>query len=166
MLIHQEILFNQEECELIINLNKLNLDKNHSYNRYYVSSTLMINDDNSWIFKRLKDFFERVVPHKIKKEKTQIHFHEFDKGSWFGIHNDVRDERIFGLGVLLNNDFIGGDFIFYVNDSIEIEKKVGNSYIFDVRINHEVREVKEGKRKTLLMFLNNKDLSMVNQNLI
>ena len=166
MLVHQEILFSHEECELIINSNKSTIDKNHSYNRYYVSSNITINDENNWIFERLKNFFEKTTPHKIKKQKTQIHFHEFDKGSWFGIHNDIRNERIFALGVLLNADFMGGDFIFYDNKSIEIEKKIGNTYVFDVRINHEVREVKDGKRKTLLLFLNNDDSVMVNQNLI
>lgn len=166
MLIHQEILFNQKECNLIINSIKSTLDKNHSFNRFYTSSNLIIDNQNIWIFEKLKIYFENTTPNKIKKLKTQIHYHEFDKGSWFGVHNDIRDERIFGIGVLLNIDYNGGDFIFYDNESIEIEKKVGNTYIFDVRINHEVREVTSGKRKTLLLFLNKDDLIMMNKNII
>jgi hypothetical protein len=57
------------------------------------------------------------------------------------------------VGVLLNNDFEGGDFKLYNPNEIILDKVIGNTYLFDVRIDHEITSILEGERYSLLWFL-------------
>ena len=41
----------------------------------------------------------------IFKLKPYIHFHKYISGDWFGRHNDIRGDRIYAVGVLLNDKF-------------------------------------------------------------
>ena len=101
----------------------------------------------------MKDFVERETNIEIRTIKKTIHFHKFTKGDWFGKHNDVRDNRLYAVGVLLNDDFSGGDFKLYNPNEIILNKVIGNTYLFDVRIDHEITPILDGERYSLLWFL-------------
>jgi predicted 2-oxoglutarate/Fe(II)-dependent dioxygenase YbiX len=63
---------------------------------------------------------------------------------------------LFSLGVLLNDDFDGGEFnLYHQGKEIILEKKVGNTYIFDVAISHEVKPILKGIRYSLIWFIQN-----------
>lgn len=135
-------------------------------NRRYNSLSLLYNEETEWIFLRLKYFFEEETEIPVKKIPRTIHFHRFNTGDWFGKHDDNKCERSYGIGVLLNSNFSGGDFKFYKGEEICIGKEPGNSYIFDVRIQHEVLPITEGERYSLLYFLHRGDLNIISRNII
>jgi hypothetical protein len=165
-MIIQKILFTKEECDKIINLKKINSQKWSFLDRDYNSNLIVFNEETGWIFDRLKDFFEITCDTKIIKLKQDIHFHYYCEGDFFGRHNDAKKNRIYGVGVLLNEEFMGGDFIFYDKNPEIINKIKGNSYVFDVITNHEIKPIINGIRHSLLWFLDNNNIKISKTNLL
>ena len=160
MFLKEEILFTKEECDNIIwNVNEsiANFDMS---NRKYYSQPINYSLENKWLFDKLKYFFESETGLHIIKNKEEIHFHKFVKGNWFAKHNDIRENRLYAVGVLLNDDFEGGDFKLYNPNEIILDKVIGNTYIFDVRIEHEITTIFEGERYSLLWFLQNTNVKI------
>ena len=87
MLINQKPLFSKEECDIILNLSN---DKPQNWNyvdRKYNSQSIHYSLETSWLFNRLKTFVETESNIEFREIKTQIHFHTFKEGDWFGKHN-------------------------------------------------------------------------------
>ena len=166
MFLTQKILFNQQECQSIIDMLKSKKQNWNYKDRIYESMSIDYDQNTIWLFDKLKDFFELQTQITIKKIKKTIHFHKFTKGDWFGKHNDIRNNRVYAIGVLLNNDFKGGDFKLYNTDEIVLDKVIGNTYVFDVRIEHEIATIFEGERYSLLWFLQNEHIKTTTNTLI
>jgi hypothetical protein len=166
MIIKENILFSNEECQIIINENQIGETNWNMRDRNYNSYTIEYSLGNQWIFDKLKSFFEIQTSLKFIKNKEQIHFHKFIKGDWFGLHNDVREKRLCAVGVLLNNDFEGGNFKLYNPNEITLNKEIGNTYVFDVRIKHEITPILNGIRYSLLWFLEFDNIKIKINNLI
>jgi len=160
MLMKQKHLFSKQECKLIIESSKINDQEWKFKDRSYNSQAIDYSIESSWIFDRLKSFVEIEADIEFSEIKKQIHFHRFEKGDWFGKHNDIRDSRAYAVGVLLNDNFEGGDFKLYNPDEIILDKLIGNTYIFDVRIEHEITPILIGERYSLLWFLQNENLKL------
>lgn len=158
MLLKEKILFSKEECESIISYNDTHITNWIMSDRKFDSQPIRYSLETKWLFDKLKTFFEEESNIQIKKNKEVIHFHKFTKGDWFGKHNDIRDNRVFAVGVLLNDDFDGGNFKLYDPNETIINKLTGNTYIFDVRIYHEITPILQGDRYSLLWFLQNEHL--------
>ncbi len=157
-MIKQKVIFTEDECNQIIQLSKNNYTNWDFKDRKYRSYSINYNENTEWLFNKLKSFFESETNERIKNIKKTIHFHVFLNGSWFDVHNDVRDNRVFGVGVLLNDNFKGGDFKFYGENNITLDKIQGNTYIFNVEINHEIAPIIEGTRYSILWFLQRENL--------
>ena len=153
MVVTQKILFKKNECDLIRNLFKINPQNWISKDRKFNSEAINYSLETEWIFDKLKTFVATETDIQIRTIKKQIHFHRFKEGEWFGKHNDNKEDRIYAVGVLLNNDFKGGDFKLYNPNEIILDKFIGNTYIFDVRIEHEITPILQGERYSLLWFL-------------
>ena len=166
MIIKQKILFSKEECESIISYNNTHITNWQMHDRKYNSQPINYSLETNWLFDKLKTFFEEQSNIQIKKNKEVIHFHKFTKGDWFGKHNDVRENRLYAVGVLLNDDFEGGDFKLYNPNEIILDKVIGNTYLFDVRINHEITPILDGERYSLLWFLENEHVKIETNSLI
>ena len=155
-MIFQKILFSKEECDDIINIHKVNSQKWKNNDREYKSFSIILNGETEWIFSKMKNFFEEESGLLMETIKNEVHFHVFETNDWFGVHNDARNNRLFSLGVLLNDDFDGGEFNLYSQgEEIVLEKKVGNTYIFDAAISHEVTPIQYGIRYSLIWFIQN-----------
>lgn len=128
--------------------------------RDYHSYSIEYSLDNQWIFEKLKSFFILHTNLNFVKNKEQINFHKFIKGDWFGLHDDNRGGRLFAVGVLLNDDFEGGDFKLYNPNEITLNKEIGNTYVFDVKIKHEITPILNGVRYSLLWFLGSDNIKM------
>lgn len=159
MFVSQKVLFSKEECDFIIKLEKINHQSWVNNDRDYKSSTIVFNDETSWVFDRLKIFFEEVSGCEMFNLKNEIHFHKYKTDDWFGIHNDTRNNRLFSVGVLLNDDFNGGDFKLYNPNEILLDKIIGNSYVFDASVLHEVTPIKSGTRYSLIWFIQNTNIN-------
>jgi hypothetical protein len=166
MILKEKILFNKEECESIILGNDTDITNWRMGDRKYNSQPINYSLETKWLFDKLKDFVERETNIEIITIKKTIHFHKFTKGDWFGKHNDVRDSRLYAVGVLLNDDFEGGNFKLYNSNEIILDKVIGNTYLFDVRIDHEITPILKGERYSLLWFLENEHIKMKTNNLI
>ena len=114
--------------------------------------------ETNWLFDKLKKFVETETNIQIQTIKKTIHFHKFTKDDWFGKHNDNRDNRVYAVGVLLNDNFDGGDFKLYNPIEQTLNKVVGNTYLFDVRIEHEITPILDGERFSLLWFLQKENI--------
>jgi hypothetical protein len=166
MIIPQKTIFTKEECQSIIWNKTNNITDWYMNDRKYNSKPIDYIEGTKWLFEKLKDFFEIETGLKIIKIKKQIHFHKFVKGDWFGKHNDIRENRLYAVGVLLNNDFEGGDFKLYNPNEIILDKVIGNTYLFDVRIDHEITPILKGERYSLLWFLKNEHIKIETNKLI
>ena len=159
-MIKQELLFSKEECESIISYSKTHNTIWVTSDRKYSSQPINYSLETKWLFDKLKDFVEKQTTIRIRKIKKTIHFHKFIKGDWFGKHDDIRDNRVCAVGVLLNDSFDGGDFKLYDSTKQTLNKIVGNTYLFDVRIEHEITPILDGERYSLLWFLQSEHVIM------
>lgn len=159
-MIKEKILFTKEECEIVISYKDNTITNWKTNDRKYNSWAIVYSSENGWIFNKLKRFVEDYTDIKIKSFKETIHVHKFTEGDWFAKHNDVRDNRIYAVGVLLNDNFMGGDFRLYNPSEYTISKETGNTYIFDVRIEHEITQILRGERYSLLWFLQKEHLDL------
>ena len=158
MILKEKILFSKEECESIILYNDVHITNWKMNDRKYNSQPINYSLETNWLFDKLKKFVEENTDIKIKTINETIHFHKFAKDDWFGKHNDIRDNRLYAVGVLLNNEFEGGDFKLYNPNEMILNKIVGNTYIFDVRIEHEITPILDGERFSLLWFLQKENI--------
>ena len=65
---------------------------------------------------------------------------------------------MYGVGVLLNDKFDGGDFKFYDENNTTLDKTLGNAYIFNVETNHEITPIYDGTRYSILWFLQRENI--------
>lgn len=166
MILKEKILFSKEECESIVSHNETHITNWMMGDRKYNSQPINYSLDTRWLFDKLKDFVESETNIEIRTIKKTIHFHKFIKDDWFGKHNDARDNRVYAVGVLLNNGFEGGDFKLYNPNEIILNKVIGNTYLFDVRIDHEITPILWGERYSLLWFLQNEHIKIETNKLI
>jgi predicted 2-oxoglutarate/Fe(II)-dependent dioxygenase YbiX len=166
-MIYQQIIFTIDECNTIINLIKTDNRYWDSNDRNYKSLLILNEAHTNWIFERLKNFFEVHTGISIIEVRPELHFHIYEPTDYFGIHDDNMDYRVFSVGVLLNDNFDGGDFILYPNNkTITLDKSAGNSYIFPVSIKHEVTKIIKGERYSLIWFLKNTNIKSNSKSLI
>jgi hypothetical protein len=166
MILKEKILFTKEECESIISYNETDITNWRMGDRKYNSQPINYSLETKWLFDKLKDFVERETKIEIKTIKKTVHFHKFTKGDWFGKHNDIRDDRVYAVGALLNDDFNGGDFKLYNPTELTLNKLTGNTYIFDVKIEHEITPILNGERYSLLWFLQYEHIKIQTNKLI
>jgi hypothetical protein len=159
MILKEKILFSKEECESIILYNDTHITNWIMGDRKFNSQPIRYSLETKWLFDKLKTFFEEESNIQIKRNKEVIHFHKFTKGDWFGKHNDIRENRLYAVGVLLSDDFEGGDFKLYNPNEIVLNKVMGNTYLFDTRIDHEITTILKGERYSLLWFLQNEHIN-------
>jgi hypothetical protein len=160
MIFKEKILFSYEECKTILSYNTTHITNWEKKDRKYNSQPINYSLKTEWLFDKLKEFVETNSDIKIKKIREIIHFHRFVKGDWFDKHNDNKKNRLYAVGVLLNSDFEGGEFNLFNPTEQKLNKENGNTYLFDVRIEHEVTPIINGERYSLLWFLENEHIKL------
>lgn len=152
-MIVQRQIFTEIECDQIINLIKENQNIWENSDRRYESKSIFYNEKTKWIFDKMVNFFQESTHHQILELKKEIHFHTYNKGDWFGKHNDTRDRRVYSVGALLNSDFDGGDFKIYTPQETTLTKNAGNAYVFDVTYEHEITRITNGIKYSIIWFV-------------
>jgi hypothetical protein len=170
MILKEKILFSKEECNYIINLSK-ELDEINPYGykdnviRYRVW-VINRNDKTQWIFNKIHIYFEKETGLKIKKELDKIFIHKYTKGQKFEKHADTYYKtQIHNIGVCLNDNYDGGEFVLYDPEE-PLLKKAGTIYTFPSARFHEVKEILNGERWSIIGFLHIKNLDFPKKSLI
>lgn len=174
MLTKEKILFSKNECESIINLSKYlrqinpygyNIDNKKS-NISYSVWVIERNNQTQWIFNKIHTYFEKETGLKIKKELDKIFIHKYTKGQRFTKHADTGYKtQIHNIGVCLNDNYEGGEFILY-NPEFFLPKKSGEIYTFPSARMHEVKEILNGERWSIIGFLHINNLDFSKKSLI
>ena len=77
--------------------------------------------------------------------------------------NHIRNKRgllILTIGIQLSNqlDYTGGEFYVWDNDNkVYIDKSLGNCALYTTDVAHEVTEITEGERNSLILFITDMD---------
>jgi hypothetical protein len=164
MILKEKILFSKEECDYIINLSK-ELDKvnpfgksdhaskNKTFKVNYDVWVINRNDKTQWIFNKINIYFTNETNIKIKKELDKIYIHKYIEGQQFEKHADTYYKtQIYNVGVCLNDNYEGGEFILH-NPEFFLPKKSGEIYTFPSARMHEVKEILNGERWSIIGFL-------------
>lgn len=150
------ISFTKKECDDIISLSKT-LPKTErdesprpiSYDFYSIGW----NSETKWIFDRLDLFFTENTGIKVLKSLDAVHLFDYSVGDRFVRHKDIYyHNQIHNIGVALNEDYEGGEFVLYEPEYKILPKKTGSIYTFKHSYEHEVLEVTKGNRWSLIGF--------------
>ena len=162
-------IFDDSQIDYLISLIDQSLDLCVTYNNpaeYHLSligqwynRTYSVNEKNiSWM--RFTDVLIPEISDCINKKVSQsldgdfindLYFNvaKYEVGSSIGIHNDgvYTDAQEHTLIILLFDQFTGGDF--YIND-VMIKLKKGDAILFNRDCMHQVKEISDGTRITLV----------------
>ena len=151
-----DVLFTKEECERIIDYTKFlkkrrqtpSSDRFVSYEHY----TLELNDNTSWVYQRLNSYLEKITKTTVIKNVDRITINKYIIGDGFEKHQDLYfKNQTFNVAIHLNDEYEGGDFVFYEPNYI-MPKIIGCSYVFENTRWHEVQKVLSGERWSMIAF--------------
>jgi len=150
------IHFTKNECDSIINLsNTLQKTERNEFPRpiSYDFYSIGYNNETKWIFDRLDSYFTETTGIEVVKSLDAVHLFDYSVGDRFGRHRDIYYvNQIHNIGVCLNEDYEGGDFVLYEPQYVVLPKKTGQIYTFKHSLEHEVLEVTHGNRWSLIGF--------------
>lgn len=150
------ISFTKEECDSIINLStKLESTRRDETPRKikYTFYSIGLNDNTKWIFDRLDSYFTETLGIDVIKQLDAVHLFDYQEGDYFVRHRDIYYEnQIYNIGVCLNEDYEGGEFVLHEPTYKVLPKKTGEIYTFKHSLEHEVLSVTKGHRWSLIGF--------------
>ncbi len=158
------ITFTQLECAQIINLSKVltKTERDESprpirYDFYSIGHSGTTN----WIFDRLDKYFTETTSIPVLESLDAIHLFDYSVGDKFGRHRDIYYEnQVYNIGVCLNSEYTGGEFILHEPQYTLLPKTTGEIYTFNHLYEHEVMEVTSGHRWSLIGFYFYKHLDL------
>lgn len=177
----EEIIFTAQEVDLIKNFTKIYTDlssypsdeikpnnrieySSPSFTKLYTTYSIPFEEDTFWLFKKLRDWIQvktskKLLPCTLENGIVSkiLTIQKYSVGDKFEKHLDITDSypyknRRFNLGVALNSDYEGGDYVLYYNDDQEyiFNKATGNAIGYDISYFHEVKEITKGERWSLV----------------
>ena len=116
--------------------------------------------DKYYVEKLLK-WFENESGEKLKHYNYELIIHTFKIGDYFSKHKDAinihNKNRAYVVGLPLNSDYTGGDYILYEPNEV-LPKVAGIPYYFKSNREHEITKIESGIRKSALIFIYYEDL--------
>ena len=142
-------LFTPDECDYIISHiesidNWKRVDEGGGYYHTYL--------EFDWVSSRFIDYIKKTEKIEISESKF-VKCLKYEVGDFFEPHKDFHPNLnfyktfMFNINILLNDDFGGGDFL--LNGEI-YPKQRGWAYYYSSNELHEVREVTNGVRYSIL----------------
>ena len=175
-MIQYEKIFTKEECEKIINFSQnttedINFDFSNYPNGKYEKNRIVFgdvashnvyiidnNENTEWMFNKLINWFSEKSGVKFNKEikHQSCTLHNYIIGDNFSKHIDLSkgfEERRYNLGIQLNEEYDGGEYICYDKngDSIVLPKETGTALFYHCRVPHEIKEITKGNRWSIVM---------------
>ena len=186
-MIYYEKIFTYEECKIIIGYHKkykeirgyfpkenikgqraFDKRKTFSYEVYVIPN----NNETEWFFNRLVEWFSKSNNVKINKNNKipSCTLHRYTKGDLFKKHIDLSknyEYRRYNLGIQLNDEYSGGEYKAWDDNNIEhtLPKETGTAISYHCRIFHEIKEILDGERWSIVMPIE-KDFIIESKNLL
>jgi len=141
----------------------------YQYNEWaksYKCINLPRNEETHWLFQKLlnwftsvsgvgtKDYTDSPVEEPIKELLLTIHGYgvedRFDKH--VDIQPGIYSNRLYNVGVQLNDDYEGGEFIVWneKDEEFVIPKEAGTAAAYDIRFWHEIKPITSGTRWSIV----------------
>lgn len=128
-------------------------------------SCLTLNSEQKEIFlKKILVWVESTYDIKLLSYSPEFYdsyMIYYYKDDFFSKHHDNqfmfkhKMKRKYVVGFHLNNDYEGGEyFLYYNNTKYEIDKTVGVVYTFDSELEHEITPITSSVRKSVVIFVN------------
>jgi hypothetical protein len=162
----KENYFTKEECDKILvysnnaekEFSKFNNVEKISY--YYID--IFENADSKWIFDKINDFVESTNNISVINSVGVAHLHYYNVGDKFEIHTDDNiPNQIFAVGVCLNDNYDGGEFVLHEPHQI-LPKTIGATYLFSTFRPHEIKTILNGERWSLIIFFKKEHIKINN----
>jgi PKHD-type hydroxylase len=131
-------------------------DISSKHSRRYTYRIIERNTETQWIFDVIEKYFSEKSNIKIVKQLDCLYVHKYKTGDFFIRHVDT-DYAIHNVGICLNDDYEGGDFIVY-NPTETLPKVEGSIYDFNSRREHEITKITKGTRWSIIGFFQRENL--------
>ena len=178
---YQEVIFTDEECKKIIEYSKIypssaenrqlepniNLETNrveqhipsidgNKTGKFFFVYDIVRDKNTEWVFEKLLNWFQTVSNIKLKETPvlTGMTLLNYKVGDLFMKHTDIIKNfewRRWTLNIQLGNQYKGGDYVLYLDDTeIVLNKEMGNAIAYWAGTEHEVKEIEEGERWSIV----------------
>lgn len=113
-------------------------------------------ENTNWIFKKLLNWFQKVSDIQLKETPTVngLTLLNYKVGDFFMRHMDIYENfewRRWTLNVQLCDEYKGGDYVLYLDDKeVILNKAVGNTIAYWAGTEHEIKEIEEGERWSIV----------------
>lgn len=157
-MVHQKILFTKDECDYLINYRNNGVYRNNGgYVNHvdinYKQWSIFRNSDLEFLFNKIISFAEMSFDVKIENFKEESWIYQWEVNDGYGMHRDNVKNRKFIIGVQLNDEYVGGDLMVDDgNQTLIVDKTIGNCYTFESAILHGVSPIISGNRFNMLTF--------------
>jgi hypothetical protein len=168
----QDILFTAEECNNILQKyvdKPIDSTEVGGYISYTAKFLTMKSD--FMVLNKLMSWVEGINDINIDWEgsvQKEFYLQKYDVGDKFGKHDDNAYNRLLSVGLLLNDDYEGGDLIIDLKNGehITLNKKTGNCFMFNSMLQHEVTKIIKGSRTVVLVFFKKSQVKFKNKKFI
>lgn len=175
-------LFTPDECKKILSYNDsfeftnytIKLGKKFFKNGSSMKSQdLVDNSDTKWIFNKLANYLTKKLEIEWNTNPHAV-FRLYEKGDYFLEHTDNVDkpnerkgiQRFFTVTVQLttSENYIGGDVV--IDRKHIANRKIGSAALWGSNIIHEIKNIQEGFRRSLVFFVSSKNIRITTKTLI
>ena len=112
--------------------------------------------NTEWVFEKLLNWFQNVSNIKLKETPvlTGMALLNYKVGDFFMKHTDIIKNfewRRWTINIQLGNQYKGGDYVLYLDDTeIVLNKEMGNAIAYWAGTEHEIKEIEEGERWSIV----------------
>lgn len=142
------------------------------YGKFYYVWDVWNDENSNWMFDKLINWFSVTAKIELSgNKKHNCSLHKYIKGDSFMRHVDLNidfTERRWNLGIQLNENYDGGEYVIYNTDKKEstFSKKTGTVIAYKSHLEHEIKEITEGERWSIVMPISKNLLLEKNRNFI
>lgn len=155
------------------NFNGIYKEHGVNWTKKYNVWDIPINEDTKWFYDNIYTWFINISGVKLDKDiyfnnpNAAHKLHEYVIGDKFDLHMDRNKnnlDRIWNLGIQLNSNYSGGDYVCYNKETpISISKESGNAVAYTSDTLHQITEITNGARFSMVIKIHSWELATKNK---
>ena len=172
-MIYEKILFTPDECETILKYCRESIKPKkvqQTMNIKYDYFEILFNEEIKWLFDKIYDSFYDLTGVKVIDYTNKLSVNRYVVGNSFAKHidrNENTPNRVWNIGLVLNNDFEGGEYNYFIDgEKKTFSKEIGNMIVYDSSVPHEVTKIINGERMALVKILDVEHIKINKSSLI